>query len=95
MFVAFTHTVKRKEFQRRRKAHYNEFEAVRRARLLMAEEDDDEDDDDDNHKGGDAKIKSSADNNNPMDVDSDCRPPPSASSTPDAEDAPGAAVSKI
>lgn len=39
--------MKRKEFEKRRKAHYNEFDAVRQARLLM-QEDDDEDDDDDN-----------------------------------------------
>lgn len=34
---------KRREFERRRKLHYNEFEAVMRARELM-EQDEDEDD---------------------------------------------------
>lgn len=33
------------EFQRRRKAHYNEFEAVKLARKLIEEEDEDDDDD--------------------------------------------------
>lgn len=41
------YAVKRKEFEKRRKAHYNEFEAVRQARLLMKDEDDDDDDNDD------------------------------------------------
>lgn len=44
--------VKRKEFEKRRKAHYNEFDAVRRARLLMQNDDDEDEDDDD--KDGDA-----------------------------------------
>lgn len=35
-------TEKRREFERRRKLHYNEFEAVMRARQLM-EQDEDED----------------------------------------------------
>ncbi|XP_055609370.1 protein phosphatase inhibitor 2 [Uranotaenia lowii] len=41
---------KKREFALRRKAHYNEFEAVKLARKLIAEEnDDDDDDDDDDH----------------------------------------------
>ena len=32
------------DFERRRKAHYNEFEAVRRARQLMEQEEDEDDD---------------------------------------------------
>ncbi|XP_017473237.1 PREDICTED: protein phosphatase inhibitor 2 [Rhagoletis zephyria] len=39
--------VRRLEFERRRKAHYNEFEAVRLARKLIEEELDDEDDEHD------------------------------------------------
>lgn len=35
-------SVKRKEFEKRRKMHYNEFDAVRRARQLIEEEDDDD-----------------------------------------------------
>lgn len=42
------HSDKRHDFQRRRKLHYNEFEAVRRARQLM-EEDGDEDDENVEH----------------------------------------------
>lgn len=34
---------KRREFERRRKLHYNEFEAVLRARELMEEDDEEED----------------------------------------------------
>lgn len=33
------------EFEKRRKAHYNEFDAVRRARQLMEAEEEDDDDD--------------------------------------------------
>lgn len=36
--------MKRLEFEKRRKAHYNEFDAVRRARQLMEEEGDDDED---------------------------------------------------
>lgn len=35
--------MKRNEFEKRRKIHYNEFDAVRRARQLIEEEDDDDD----------------------------------------------------
>jgi protein phosphatase inhibitor 2 len=52
----------KKEFQNRRKAHYNEFEAVRLARKLIEEEDEDEDDD-----GG--KETSKAAPNQTMDVE--------------------------
>lgn len=37
--------MKRLEFEKRRKLHYNEFEAVREARKLMENEDEDDDDD--------------------------------------------------
>lgn len=46
-FIYFQSIEKRREFERRRKLHYNEFEAVMRARQLM-EQDEDDDDDDDN-----------------------------------------------
>ncbi|XP_058831522.1 protein phosphatase inhibitor 2 isoform X2 [Topomyia yanbarensis] len=38
---------KKIEFERRRKAHYNEFEAIKLARKLIEEEHEDDDDDDD------------------------------------------------
>lgn len=37
-------TEKRLEFEKRRKLHYNEFEAIKLARKLIEEEDDEEDD---------------------------------------------------
>lgn len=37
----------RLEFEKRRKAHYKEFEAVKLARKLIEEEDDDDDEDND------------------------------------------------
>lgn len=37
---------KRREFERRRKLHYNEFEAVRIARELMVRDEDEEEEDD-------------------------------------------------
>lgn len=40
----FCFSVKRNEFEKRRKIHYNEFDAVRRARQLIEEEDDDDED---------------------------------------------------
>lgn len=43
--VAIFYTGKRLEFEKRRKAHYNEFDAVRRARQLMEAEEDEDDDD--------------------------------------------------
>lgn len=39
-------TAHRQEFEKRRKAHYKEFEAVQMARKLIEEEDEDEGDDD-------------------------------------------------
>lgn len=38
----FFHIEKRLDFERRRKLHYNEFEAVRLARQLMEQDEDDE-----------------------------------------------------
>lgn len=43
--IFFGSTVKRLEFEKRRKLHYNEFEAVLEARKLMEKEDEDDDDD--------------------------------------------------
>lgn len=50
---------RRREFERRRKAHYREFEAVKLARKLIQEEDDD-DDDDDAGKGASGSGKGAA-----------------------------------
>jgi len=47
--------VKRIEFEKRRKAHYNEFAAVKLARKLIEEEDDDEDETDTNKNGNNSK----------------------------------------
>lgn len=42
----FSYVEKRREFERRRKLHYNEFEAVMRARQLMEQDEDEEEMDD-------------------------------------------------
>lgn len=47
--INFPHSEKRIEFEKRRKLHYNEFEAVRKARQLI--EEDEDDDDDEENKG--------------------------------------------
>lgn len=39
-----TFTERRLEFEKRRKAHYNEFEAIKLARKLIEEDDEDDDD---------------------------------------------------
>lgn len=41
---------KRLEFEKKRKAHYNEFEAIRLARKLIEEEDEEDDDDDEGNQ---------------------------------------------
>lgn len=60
---------KRNEFEKRRKMHYNEFDAVRRARQLIEEEDDD----DDESEGESSRVQCNyVDSNlddNTMDVD--------------------------
>lgn len=62
--------VKRLEFEKRRKAHYNEFEAVRQARKLMAKEDGgDGDEDDDNVENDDNVGVAGTGGDNKMDVD--------------------------
>lgn len=47
------------EFERRRKAHYNEFEAIKLARKLIEEEQEDEDDDDEGNASKTQEAKSS------------------------------------
>jgi protein phosphatase inhibitor 2 len=60
--------LKRNEFEKRRKIHYNEFDAVRRARQLIEEEDDDDD-----SEGESSRTQSNFQDNNlddtTMDVD--------------------------
>lgn len=46
----------REKFEKRRKAHYNEFEEIQRARKLIEEEDEDDDDDDDEADLDSSKI---------------------------------------
>lgn len=58
---------KRREFEKRRKLHYNEFEAVRRARQLMEQDDDDDEEDVENDH---SNIGASGTDNN-MDMDDD------------------------
>ncbi|XP_055843846.1 protein phosphatase inhibitor 2 [Episyrphus balteatus] len=53
-------------FERRRKAHYNEYEAVRLARKLIEEEDDDDDEDDSSDKQSNRNASTSS---KEMDVD--------------------------
>lgn len=66
IFLSFS--VKRNEFEKRRKMHYNEFDAVRRARQLIEEEDDD----DSEGESSRTQCNNYQDNNlddNTMDVD--------------------------
>lgn len=59
---------KRHEFERRRKLHYNEFEAVRRARQLMERDDDDDENVENDHSNFSAGR---TDHNMDMDDDED------------------------
>lgn len=52
---------KRLEFEKRRKAHYNEFEAIKLARKLIEE---DEEDDDDANEGETSKSAANAHESN-------------------------------
>lgn len=56
-FTLFFTVERRLEFQRRRKAHYNEFEAVRLARKLIEEEDDVDEDANDGNESKTIKSK--------------------------------------
>lgn len=80
LFINFF-LVKRLEFEKRRKLHYNEFEAVRRARKLMEDEGDDDG----------ADTSNSTDNN--MDVDDIGKP--CTSSTPAAVSSSSAASASL
>ncbi|XP_058466838.1 protein phosphatase inhibitor 2 isoform X2 [Malaya genurostris] len=51
---------KKLEFERRRKAHYNEFEAIKLARKLIEEEHEDDDDDDDDDADDASQSQASA-----------------------------------
>ncbi|KAG4066217.1 hypothetical protein HA402_000441 [Bradysia odoriphaga] len=60
--------VKRNEFEKRRKMHYNEFDAVRRARQLIEEEDDDDESEGESSRTQCNYVDSNLDDNT-MDVD--------------------------
>lgn len=66
-FFVFRQIEKRLEFEKRRKLHYNEFEAVRRARQLMEQ---DEDNDDEDVENDHSNISATGNDNN-MDMDDD------------------------
>lgn len=76
-FPLFWCIEKRREFEKRRKMHYNEFEAVRRARQLM--EQDEEEDVENDHSNN-----SVYDNNMDMDDDGEVNKLGSGSSTTSA-----------
>lgn len=57
---SFLFAEKRLEFEKRRKAHYNEFEAIKLARKLI--EEDDEEDEDDDDEGETSKSAENAQN---------------------------------
>jgi len=59
--------LKRNEFEKRRKMHYNEFDAVRRARQLIEEEDDDDSEGESNPPQ--SNIQDNNLDDNTMDVD--------------------------
>lgn len=46
-------TERRLEFEKRRKAHYNEFEAIKLARKLIEEDDEEDDDEGETSKSAD------------------------------------------
>lgn len=73
--------VKRKEFEKRRRAHYNEFEAVRRARLLMQKDDEEDDDEDDNDSRDGAHGTTSADHGESSQMEVDIVDPDKPSSS--------------
>ena len=50
----------RKKFENKRKAHYNEFQAIKLARQLMEQEEDDDDEEEDNTTT-DVKITTTTD----------------------------------
>lgn len=60
---------RRLDFEKKRKAHYNEFEAVRQARKLIEEEDDEDEDNNDVEKNYVPSSDSEAGEDNHMDVD--------------------------
>lgn len=70
---------KRNEFEKRRKMHYNEFDAVRRARQLIEEEDDVDDDSDGESSPAQCNYVDSNLDDNTMDVDDNNKQSTSAS----------------
>jgi len=67
--------MKRKEFEKRRKMHYNEFDAVRRARQLIEEEDDDD------SEGENSRTQYNYQDNNSDDTTMDVDDKPTSSSS--------------
>lgn len=66
---------RRKSFEQKRKAHYNEFFAVKMARQLMDDDEDEEDEDSKNESASNSKTETSAEKDNsnansPMDTES-------------------------
>uniref|UniRef100_A0A182PIG9 Protein phosphatase inhibitor 2 n=1 Tax=Anopheles epiroticus TaxID=199890 RepID=A0A182PIG9_9DIPT len=73
------------EFERRRKAHYNEFEAVKLARKLIEEDDEDDEEDEEANKG----TSSSANTANPSETGA------SSSTSPGKDDGTGMEIEEI
>ena len=51
----------RKKFENKRKAHYNEFQAIKLARQLMEQEEEDDDDEEEDDTTTDVKITTTSD----------------------------------
>ena len=61
---------RRKSFEQKRKAHYNEFFAVKMARQLMKQNDNNGDEDDEDEDNSEKDTTSASASNSPMDTES-------------------------